>query len=384
MRQVTPFTANILRRTSGEDHVTSFLEDFHEKHWGRRNGETVAYRHGGATGTILAINDSFDIDNKGFILVRECYLGLWDYLRSIYLDVKDDDDLKTGYRGTVLYGHPGIGKSVGLYFLMCAAAEARIPFVFHRAPSSDAYVCLDEQAWHIPATMIPKIQFTTRALVLIDSCADVGLTVDVYGARSAHVVVASPPVYIRYKEFVKYTWARFYTLELPKMSELGAILHLRTLRAAQVGNTVSVLDRSHISLVDIEDVDDDDSFHADNEANRVCNPLELFELLGPNLRVVLSGSGQPEALILEMEQQALMRLGIRAATALSRGELIDTAAYDRLFFQQPHSESPITPCPPDNSTIPTRFLRGILRDAIRTLKLEDQLAALAHSSRFDP
>ncbi|EJD50615.1 hypothetical protein AURDEDRAFT_182493 [Auricularia subglabra TFB-10046 SS5] len=380
-QDVCPQSLLTLQRERRAGCARPWLEAFHQQYWGRHNGARVAFEDDGSCRTVDCITNSFNLQHKSPLLVRDTYLELWEHLWASYLGVKDDENPLGGSGATIVYGHPGTGKSVALFYLMCAAAEAKIPFVFHLAGSATAFVCLDSGPYFIPIGILPSIVFVKRALVLIDSASS-QLSPDAYDVPTAHVVFATCHKPALYKHLAKSTRALFFTMSLVDPDEFRAILRLR--RAGMgVQHEVVPLIPAHTSAIALIAQDEvkpvrsnpavayEDAARTDVDLNaavscgastsslKFWDPVRVFELCGPNLRDALSPklwtTGNPlELLGSKTRQLALQR------TASSLAILADT-----LFFERPDHNGPVTHYPPANPVIPTSFLRGVVYAAVR-------------------
>lgn len=380
-------TESTLRWLNGcRETPDSSLIDFRKQHWGRRNGTIVTFEDGGLSRTVLCINNRFDLDSSSPLLVRKVYVELWKYLCRNYLD------FGTARRfGTIVYGSRGIGKTSSLYFLMCAAAEHQVPFVFHRTGTSTAFVCLDAGSFFIPAHDVETIGFRTRALILIDSCTPDGLPVDVYKVPGIHVVVASPPEPRRYHSFAKEKSAMFYMLNLVDRAEFRAILHLRTLRADAPGTPVLLLSDEHIFPAPVSP-EDEATFRP--PAGAVWSPLEVFDICGPDLcwalknHLRVSGDAYEVLPLMNLRRVFQRVLGesvsadFASTVDLQLGDLILTEL--RIFlYGKPGRYGPVFHSPGLEFVIPTRYLRRAIHDAVGELDHQDQLCLLARLQLFE-
>ncbi|EJD48409.1 hypothetical protein AURDEDRAFT_122805 [Auricularia subglabra TFB-10046 SS5] len=373
-QHVTPKTLRSLALT--RELGVPWLEDFHERHWAKQNGAIVPFEDGGSTRSILCIKNSFDILNPSPLLVRNAYLDLWNYLSEVYLNASPPRRF-----GTLVYGHPGIGKSLSLFFLMCAAAEHRIPFVFHRAGTQRAFVCLDAGSFFIPAMEIETLDFTAPALILIDSAEHHALTADVYRVPKAHVVVVtSSPAPVLHREFVKQKSACFYTMSLVGSAEFRAILYLRTLSVDTPG-TIAPLTAGDTVVTQTEvDLDEDvDVRPPANQSDKFWTPQEVFDICGPNLHWVFLEhdrvTGMPDE-ILQWTHFNSTTLAARALAGVRSGDPV-TAGFRTFFFEQPDPRGPVSTSRPRNTVIPTPFLRGALYAAVREKQYHEQIQMLS-------
>ncbi|EJD36606.1 hypothetical protein AURDEDRAFT_188318 [Auricularia subglabra TFB-10046 SS5] len=435
MPDVTADSLKILERSSDVRHMRSWSRNFHQQHWGQRNGARITFVDEGAVSRAIdcfTSEESFGLVHKSPLLVRKSYVELWDYLWATYLGFEQNVVLPSG--ATIVYGHPGIGKSVSLLYLMCAAAEAKVPFVFHRAGTNAAFVCLNDGQFFIPVENLPGITFVKRALVLIDSTQQ-QLSADAFDVSSAHVVLASSPAPARYKDLLKLRTALFFTMSLVHPAEFRAILHLRivglgaqhqvipltktytgpadALVPAEVLSwPVDPVDLDSVSAygdmtrmdVDLADASVTSSdagnaralFHApatvavpSTSQPRLWDPLRVFELCGPNLHIALSPkiwhTGSPLELLGATTWQVALQNSISSLSLLTGLSSKDSFAantsvsgYHTLFFEQPDSTGAVGHQPPTNPVIPTPFLRSVVYAAVRTAQRLEQLKMLGH------
>ncbi|KZV81225.1 hypothetical protein EXIGLDRAFT_779947 [Exidia glandulosa HHB12029] len=217
-------------RNANLGHAPEFL-DFREKHWGKAGAATVPVPQElvelGVHNPLVFIQhtDGFDDDlGDSPILVRAEYRRLWRYIYGDFFDEAAEPD-KRACTATIVLGHPGIGKSLSLFYLMVVAAEARLPFVFYRTGFSNAYVCLDAGDFSIPAERLYYLQHTARTLVLLDSSADLELREYTWRrSRNTHAVLASSPANQRHGALAKYRKANYYTMDVVPLHEFRAMM----------------------------------------------------------------------------------------------------------------------------------------------------------------
>ncbi|EJD45987.1 hypothetical protein AURDEDRAFT_165049 [Auricularia subglabra TFB-10046 SS5] len=366
------------------------LAGFREKHWGKPNGREVVM---GADGRMVCVKTTFGRLARGPILVRRTYLDLWTHLRDTYLDAERGVYTPSG--ATIIYGHPGIGKSVSLYFLMAAAAEHKVPFVFHRTGTGYVYVCLDAGEFILPSEGAYFLAFTTPAFAFVDSDSTAldSSTYDVCRLDTAHVVIAaSPESSRRYRDIAKDRGAKYFTMALPSEEELRAIICLHSpagLVAADRAVSVTepagfCLGNALASLADSaggSSVDDGSAVPRTAEESRHWNPLEVFNLLGPNLRtalrVRLRVSGEPDELFPSVWWDEFMNDPVDILQLNSMHADPDAPGYHTLFFEQPGRSGPVTLYAPRNLCVPTPLLRSVVLGAFRRCPRAQQLGLLS-------
>ncbi|EJD37551.1 hypothetical protein AURDEDRAFT_173409 [Auricularia subglabra TFB-10046 SS5] len=390
---VTPETLKFLDTPSGRTHGPPWLKGFHQRHWGVQNGAEVSFADGDSIRKVVCIQNAF-YESHGFpFLVRSTYLDLWKHIVDHYLQADDHDDLHGPPEDTVVSGHPGIGKSKSLQFLMCAAAEAKVPFIFHMGGSSYSYVCLDAGGFFITADRTGSLEFTSRALVLIDSHNDIPFP------SSAHIVLAASPGRLRCRPFGKIREAEYFTMSLPTLAEFRAILQLRKAgmdpqrRAVSVvdpmssipTSTVTQEDGSAITGYEVMDVDLDPKFRVPGPQldAKHWDPIEVFQLCGPDLRCALPLHNRFSGNPLELLPWRHWPSALQAATTALRGYIpYMLYGHHTLFFELPDPSGPLTGHIPVNLSVPTPFLRGIVASAARDLKPAERLALFSRTRTY--
>jgi hypothetical protein len=140
------------------------------------------------------------------ILVRDGYTDLWDHVQG-NMAQKMSQQL-----GTNVYGHPGIGKSASLIYLMMRAAHLKIPLFHYDADETTAFLCVDVGSWTISATDLQDIGFTEPALLLVNAGPQIPLKRHVWNHVPAYLVFASSPASVRYRDIAKERKCSFFTL----------------------------------------------------------------------------------------------------------------------------------------------------------------------------
>lgn len=316
---------------------------------------------------------------------------------------------------------------MSLFFLMMAAAEAGIPFVYHETGLANAYVCLDVGDFFVPVDILPAILFTARAIVLIDSRTGDTPSAALWRVRGAHIVIASSAP-SRQHTIVKEKRGRYFTMSLVSPDEfqdmlcvdfslsvlrtmtvsLGSYLRTVSLRSNASFTSISLLGDATPQVPSIASVnweptdvdmtsehgDDDNESHdmiVTSTGERFWHPLALYRHLGPNVRTALGRypyeTGNPLKDLLPLVTFPHLRVlwycvsGLvlmpiqshRSFPPRSEKQKSQDSDSQDVFFNAPGSKS-ISLWPPSNLVVPTPFLRSLavrwVRDLHKTKQVE--------------
>ncbi|KAJ7216600.1 hypothetical protein GGX14DRAFT_550392 [Mycena pura] len=149
----------------------------------------------------------------GVLVVRDEYLSLRTYLEESSAEMLP-------YWATVVTGHPGIGKTMFLIYLLLYRLERRSPTAVQI--TRDRYYIFDEQG----VTAFRLDQFPSRlrgCWGLVDSNQSVIAPCDPLTSLAQYVVLTTLPEPTRWKQWLKYSGGELIVSELPTTLEIAAI-----------------------------------------------------------------------------------------------------------------------------------------------------------------
>ncbi|GAA6006744.1 hypothetical protein JCM10207_009081 [Rhodosporidiobolus poonsookiae] len=165
-------------------------------------------------------------------------------------------------KGMVIYGPPGVGKSLSLYFFLSSAIEELRPVVFWAAREPAAFIFTDGQVYEYPAASLSKVVFPTRVLVLVDAVSDeTAVPSYIRSMDNAVFVLTSSPQSSRCIGFAKQTRACFWhvgpwqTTELQLGQSLARLLVPLPRSANDPEDASSLYSVSNDSLVALATLD---------------------------------------------------------------------------------------------------------------------------------
>ncbi|KAF9012152.1 hypothetical protein BDZ89DRAFT_912053, partial [Hymenopellis radicata] len=255
------------------------------------------------------------------------------------LVVREEYDLvrkmleKPDHKAVVVTGHPGIGKTTFLLYLLLYRLERKLPTAVQL--SSNHYYIFDEHgACARPLTHEdPRLQ---KCWALSDSNGSVIDPCEVFQSRAQRVIQMTPPTPERWKEWAKQCGAAIIVMDLPKVMEIGAVLKELRLDAAVT--------------------------------------LGLVGRWGPSIRAILTIIEDPE--LVPQYHAAVAEAG--CTLAMTPSSAFVSSGVGRLptsqsiLFIRPEGGSTGSLTPSVKRTIPTKFLSELL-DAYSTFLTSESL-----------
>ncbi|KZV79890.1 hypothetical protein EXIGLDRAFT_734031 [Exidia glandulosa HHB12029] len=368
--------------------------DFRERHWGKRGAATVRVPR--LLDPLVFLPYAHELDpNLGDsrIVVRSVYRQLWNHIYGKYIAAAARPDERS-CKATIVWGHPGIGKSVSLIYLMVAAAELQLPFVYYRTGLPYAYVCLDVGDFLIKPEMLSFLEHTVPTLILVDSSPVMDTPQYVYDTRNTHVVLASSPATGRHSVLAKYRQGTYYTLDLVPENEFRAMIYLREERSTPfdevsafwTGIRVQTDDAAGDDDTDADDLDDA-PVPTDIGGDLFWKRMDVYRLLGPNVRTAFFdfkwSSGDPYEDLLNTADPrnvedyiSILQVVASPGSGHVFGGHARASGFHKLFYELPKPGEPHTNGPPNLHTVPTAFLRHVVLRLVYQLQKAEQLKFL--------
>ncbi|KAF9012133.1 hypothetical protein BDZ89DRAFT_963666 [Hymenopellis radicata] len=192
---------------------------------GQVNADDELYFDGGVDG----ITDSFTYDCLDD--VGKATAALWMIMGfSDILVVREEYDYydlvrmmleRSGHQALVVTGHPGIGKTTFLIYLLLYRLERKLPTAVQL--SNDHYFIFDEHRARARQLTYndPRLQ---KCWALANSNNSLTQPCRVFSSRAQRVIQITPPTPERWKKWAKHCGAAIIVMDLPKVMEIGAVL----------------------------------------------------------------------------------------------------------------------------------------------------------------
>ncbi|KAF7318047.1 hypothetical protein HMN09_00312400 [Mycena chlorophos] len=297
-----------------------------------------------------------------WIIERPEYPAIWRYIKEAMARLVS----QRGIGGLVIWGQPGIGKRLFLFYALALAIHEQRPAVW--CDSEERIILFP--VGRAPYALEGQTGWPADAVVFVDSTAHLVQPPAKFlrhGIRN-FIVQATSPNERRYKGWAKEKWANLWPMDLWSFEELRALMHLlRTKSTPPLGSNVVTL-------------------AADGVPPRVYSAERLFELLGPSVRAIIDNldivdTGNPAAdLASHFASGSLFARVADHVLALTSSD-VNTAAqmsgFHTFFFAVPPpfegtSKAGGYQNPLHKYIIPTKFLAGILMDTVQTHELQEQ------------
>ncbi|KAF7327721.1 hypothetical protein MKEN_00351700 [Mycena kentingensis (nom. inval.)] len=294
-------------------------------------------------------------DNKK-ILVRTEYP---EVLRIIWNELEKKENGEEGGMGSlVVWGQPGIGKSMFLEYALAMAIYHR-KFVIYSDNKLDVVVFdPSKEPYAVEVTSVPRLELPEVYLVLSDSTGQLPTPLDAFTrlGNPAFIVQATET---RYSSWMKDKDALLYPMEPMPKNEFLSIVRARA---------------------------SDSKSTTEDDRSEFFTPEELYDLLGPMARPALQKIPRvdnPTAADLRLADPATIlsdpKLLTRALTATIR----EGSGFDQYFviIPDPTRPKPLHPKNPGHRyTIATPFLRKMLVEHLRHLSFEKRVEIAASLS----
>ncbi|RDX40177.1 hypothetical protein OH76DRAFT_1490510 [Lentinus brumalis] len=135
------------------------------------------------------------------------------------------ETIETGYLQTVkaviVTGHPGIGKTVWLLYLLLHRLERKLPTAIHLF--GDTFVIFDDNGATVRDAE-DYVQMTNDYWALSDANITIRQPCLAFQGSEARIILASSPRPDRWKEWKKYHSGRLLVSDLPCLLDIGAIV----------------------------------------------------------------------------------------------------------------------------------------------------------------
>ncbi|BGP51258.1 hypothetical protein JCM10450v2_007187 [Rhodotorula kratochvilovae] len=359
--------------------------------WGKPNGALVC--------GIGCLASSFDLsrdeEEDWPIFVREDYVAAYEACRT---EAKDWMP-----RMVLAYGQPGIGKSLFLRYCAVRACEDKLPFIF--APAGEEYVIVfcGNRPFALNLRYLGRrlFKFKGPCFILADTAgADPVSPRLTSRAIKGLLIVATSPDRAHYSEALKarpayefFTFRPFLRFEFLQLLTLlarsssgeaptsVALAQIRPSAAGEARPEREMADPNDPLFSDaIVDADepssrlppDIEAFFASPAWGHECfTPLELYDALGPTVRLALSKPSRSVGLL-----DVLGTYGVPAPTSVIdamlnplRGEWAQLTGFFAFFhlYPLPSAELALSPRPDVGLSVPTPFLRERIAEDIARL-----------------
>ncbi|KAF9017595.1 hypothetical protein BDZ89DRAFT_960923 [Hymenopellis radicata] len=243
---------------------------------------------------------------------------------------------RTDRQAFVVTGHPGIGKTTFLLYLLLYRFERKLSTAVQL--SNDHYFIFDEHGARARQLTYndPRLQ---KCWALANSNNSLTQPCRVFSSRAQRVIQITPPTPERWKEWAKQCRAAIIVMDLPKVMEIGAVL--KELRL-DVAVTLSLVGRWGPSIRTVITIVEDPG-------------------LVPQYHAAAKGAGRDLAM---MPSSALVASGV--------GRL-PTSHTSNILFIRPEGGSTGSLTPSVKRTIPTKFLSEFLDGPSTLLTSESSL-----------